>query len=111
MKLNFLIVLIVGFSLTQEVYEGYTVYTPGGMSSDNTTYLRDTDNTIINTWNHNNGPVSMPYFYPGVEPGFENTLLYYPARVNNPTMNTGGVGGKVFGLAQNAVQRRRIVRP
>ena len=37
----------------------------------------------------------MPYLHPGEEPGFENTLLYYPCRVSNPTMNAGGVGGKV----------------
>ena len=37
----------------------------------------------------------MPYLHPGEEPGFENSLLYYPCRVNNPSMSAGGVGGKV----------------
>ena len=37
----------------------------------------------------------MPYLIPGDEPGFENTLLYYPCQVNNPTMQNGGVGGQV----------------
>ena len=35
----------------------------------------------------------MPYLIPGDEPGWENTLLIYPYRVNNPTMESGGVGG------------------
>ena len=37
----------------------------------------------------------MPYLVPGDEPGFENTLLYYPCQVNSPTMENGGVGGQV----------------
>ena len=35
----------------------------------------------------------MPYLIAGNEPGWENTLLVYPYRVNNPTMEAGGVGG------------------
>lgn len=35
----------------------------------------------------------MPYLIAGDEPGWENTLLIYPYRVNNPTMQAGGVGG------------------
>ena len=37
----------------------------------------------------------MPYLIPGDEPGWENTLLIYPYRVNSPTMESGGVGGAV----------------
>ena len=37
----------------------------------------------------------MPYLIPGDGSGFENTLLIYPYRVDNPTMESGGVGGAV----------------
>ena len=53
------------------------------------------DGTTINSWSHARGPASMPYLVPGDEPGFENTLLYYPCTVSNPTMQNGGVGGEV----------------
>jgi len=94
------IILIFAISnlLSQDVYGGYTLFTPGGGGSGSsaTTYLKDVDNTNYNTWSHSNGPASMPYLYPGDESGFENTLLYYPCRSSNPTMESGGVGGKVI---------------
>ena len=81
--------------LSQDVYEGYVLYTPqggggpgGGGNSNQTSYLKDTNGSTFNSWNHSNGPASMPYLHPGDEPGFENTLLYYPCRVNNPTMES-----------------------
>jgi len=93
---NFISIFIfTSILFSQEPYEGYVLYTPGGMGSGGTTYLRDVDNSIYNSWSHSYGPASMPYLHPGDEPGFENTLLYYPCRVNNPTMDTGGVGGRV----------------
>ena len=91
---NFL--FITSLVLSQEIYPGYVLYTPGGMGSSATTYLKDVDFSNVQTWSHNNGPASMPYLHPGEEPGFENTLLYYPCRSTNPTMESGGVGGKVI---------------
>ena len=92
----FIFSTIISFCITQNVYEGYILFTPGGMgSSGATSYLKDIDGSNYNTWSHNNGPASMPYLYPGDEPGFENTLLYYPCQVNSPTMENGGVGGQV----------------
>ena len=80
--------------MAQEVFEGYTLFTPGGAGGGSaTTYLKDNDLNNIQTWSHSNGAASMPYLIAGVEPGWENTLLVYPYRVNNPTMDTGGVGG------------------
>ena len=83
--------------LSQEVFEGYTLFTPGGGGGGGsaTTYLKNNDLTNIQIWNHGNGPASMPYLIPGDDPGWENTLLIYPYRVNNPTMDSGGVGGAV----------------
>ena len=89
-------ILISSFIISDEPYGGYVLYTPGGMGNANsTTYLRDIDGTVYNSWSHSNGPASMPYLLAGDEPGFENTLLYYPCRSNNPTMESGGVGGRV----------------
>ena len=86
--------LVLNIIFSQDVFEGYTLFTPGGAgASSATTYLKDNNLDNIQTWSHSNGPASMPYLIPGDEPGLENTLLIYPYRVSNPTMDTGGVGG------------------
>ena len=88
--------VILGVSLSQDVFEGYTLFTPQiGMGGDATSYLMDNDYHIVQSWEHSNGPASMPYLISGDEEGFENTLLIYPYRVDNPTMESGGVGGGV----------------
>ena len=95
--LYFLLIFFTSLIFTQDVFEGYVLYTPGGSGSGSsaTTYLRDIDNSVFHSWSHNRGPASMAYLIPGDEPGFENTLLYYPCTVANPTMENGGVGGEV----------------
>ena len=91
------IIFTIGFSsiiFSQEVFEGYTLFTPGGGGGGGaTTYLKDNNLNNIQTWSHSRGAASMPYLMPGEEPGYENTLLLYPYRVSNPTMESGGVGG------------------
>ena len=82
------------FSLS-DIYEGYTLYTPSGQGNNITTYLRDSDWNIINTWSHDCGAASMPYLVRTDEPGLENSLLYYPCQNNNPIMTSGGVGGEI----------------
>ena len=83
-------ILLFQIVLSQEVYEGYVLYTPqgggGGGGGGSTSYLKDTNGSTYNSWSHSSGAASMPYLYQGDEPGFENTLLYYPCRSNNPTM-------------------------
>ena len=91
---KYILFIFITFSITQDVFEGYTLFTPGGGGSASTRLL-DTNNQTVHTWSHSTGPASMPYLIPGDEPGFENTLLYYPCTVNNPTMENGGVGGQV----------------
>ena len=93
-KINFIIAGFITTLLSQDVFEGYTLFTPGGGGSASTRLL-DTNNQTFHTWSHSTGPASMPYLIPGDEPGFENTLLYYPCTVHNPTMENGGVGGAV----------------
>jgi len=93
------IILFVSLSIvfSQEISEGYTLYTPGGQGGGGsaTTYLKDESWNTVNSWNHDCGPASMPYLVLGDEPGLENTLLYYPCKSSNPTMESGGVGGQV----------------
>ena len=88
-----LLIILSTFSLS-DIYDGYTLYTPGGGGSA-TTYLRDSDWNIINTWSHDCGAASMPYLVRTDEPGLENSLLYYPCQNNNPIMESGGVGGQI----------------
>lgn len=80
----------------QEVFEGYTLFTPQiGLGGNSSSKLIDNDLNIIQSWSHAYGPASMPYLIPGDEPGYENTMLIYPYRVSSPTMESGGVGGAV----------------
>ena len=96
MKKKAALLILSGFVsllLSQDSYEGYTLFTPGGSGGGATTYLKDNSLNNIQTWSHSNGAASMPYLISGDEPGWENTLLIYPYRVSNPTMENGGVGG------------------
>ena len=89
-------VMLLGLSfLAADVYEGYMLYSTGGGGASNTSYYKDWEGNTVNSWSHSNGPASMPYLFPSPEGGVENSLLYYPCRSSNPSMETGGVGGKV----------------
>jgi len=90
---NFILVVFNTMLFSQDIFEGYTLFTPSGSGGSSTTYLKDNNLNNIQTWSHSNGAASMPYLIPGDQPGWENTLLIYPYRVNNPTMESGGVGG------------------
>ena len=104
-----LLILLISLPLTQEVLDGYTIFTPqvgnpnGGAETKLVSNNLNNDGTcqndcedIIHTWEHDRGPASMPYLIQGEEPGLENTILVYPYRVQNPTMDSGGVGGGVL---------------
>ena len=91
---KYILFLLITIGISQDVFEGYALFTPGGGGSA-TSILMDTNNQTVNSWSHVTGPASMPYLIQGNEPGFENTLLYYPCQVPNPTMENGGVGGQV----------------
>ena len=91
-----ILLIILGVPFSQNVFQGYTLFTPQiGIGGGATSYLMDNDYNIIQSWEHSHGPASMPYLIPGDNSGWENTLLLYPYRVNNPTMESGGVGGAV----------------
>ena len=98
-KITSIFITILGiFSIlsAQEVFDGYTLFTPQiGLGGSATTTLIDNDLNVIQSWDHVHGAASMPYLIPGDEPGYENTFLIYPYRVSSPTMESGGVGGAV----------------
>ena len=93
----FLVSVFVVTLNAQEVFDGYTLYAPSGGAGGNsgTTYLKDASGNDIHTWSHDCGPASMPYLIPGEESGLENSLLYYPCKSSNPSMDTGGTGGQI----------------
>ena len=78
--------------LLGQAFEGMTIFSPaqggGGGGGTFHTYLIDNDLNEINVWNHPRGAASMPYL-------LEDSTLIYPYRVQNVTMNSGGVGGGI----------------
>ena len=76
-------------SLHADAYDGHTLFTPLDNSIEQTmTYLINNDEDIIQSWNHDQGPASMPYM-------LTNGSIIYPYRVPFPTMEAGGVGGGI----------------
>ena len=87
-----LIFTLVSSLFSQGAFQGYTIFSPtaggAGSQGNGNTYLINNQITIINAWNHNRGAASMPYLR-------ADSTIYYPFRVENPTMSNGGVGGGV----------------
>ncbi len=86
--------------LIADVYEGYTLFTPGlggaGGGGASTTYLMDHNSDVVHTWTHNRSPASIPYLFP-------DSTMIYPYRVQNPSMNAGGVGGGISKLTWDGI--------
>ena len=82
--------IILFLPLKAEVFEGYTLFTPY-LSSGTMTYLMDNHQNFVNSWSHSLGPASMSYLLP-------DSSIVYPFRVENPTMEAGGVGGGIHHL-------------
>ena len=84
-------ILILSILFTQEMSQGLILFTPfNTLDSTITTYLVDQDLNEINTWNHEYrvSPASMPYLN-------QDSTIWYPSKVPHPTMESGGVGGRV----------------
>ena len=86
--------------LLSQPFNGMTLFSPtqggGGGGGSFTTYLVDNDMNEINTWSHTRGVASMPYL-------LKDSTLVYPYRVQNPSMNTGGVGGGISFVRFSAI--------
>ena len=86
--MKILILIIFLSNIKTEAFEGYTLFTPYSQGQEAITYLVDNDYNIINTWNQQHMPASMPYLLP-------DSSIIYPYQVEEPTMIAGGVGGGV----------------
>lgn len=80
----------IGYS---QVYNGYTIFSPVGTGPGSNvggdTYLIDNQLNIINEWSYTRGAASMPYLLP-------DSTIFYPYRVQNPSMTAGGTGGGIL---------------
>ena len=65
-------------------------------NSTDITFLIDNNENIINSWTHDNAPVSHPYL-------LQDTSIIYPYKVSEPYLdgNVGGVGGGIKKLSKN----------
>ena len=105
MKYYVFSILLIASTIAQDIFDGYTLFTPqsgggGGGGNNVRTRLLDNDFNEVHDWSHSRGPASMAYLVSGETYGFdgygfENSILIYPYRVSNPTMESGGVGGGV----------------
>jgi hypothetical protein len=93
MKNSLLFYFIFSVASYGQPFDGMLLFSPavgggGGGGGNFFTYLVDNDLNVINTWSHPRGAASMPYLMP-------DSTLWFPYRVPNPTMGTGGVGGGI----------------
>ena len=80
MHIYAVLVVILAVSSSQDVFEGYTLFTPQiGIGGGATTYLMDNNYAIIQSWEHSNGAASMPYLIPG-EP-YSNLVKLKPVHI------------------------------
>ena len=99
MKNTILLSFFLFYSLlAQELSDGFILYTPFNISDSThmTTYLVDQDLNEINRWNHDYEaiPASMPYL-------MQDSTIWYPSKVSQPLMASGGVGGRIQKLDWN----------
>ena len=89
-----ILAVLIHLGMTQEVFPGYTLFNPTGPQDDDLfeTYLIDTDEQVINIWQHVNPPHLNPYLLP------DSTLLY-PNKIPNPIFGYLGGGGSIQRLA------------
>ena len=89
--------LILSFLFSQELSEGLVLFTPYNLEDSTiTTYLTDEHFNEIQTWSNGYrvSPASMPYLN-------QDSTIWYPSRVSHPTMESGGVGGRIQHLDWN----------
>ena len=99
MKKIILTYFFLSYSLfAQELSSGFILYTPFNTSNSSiiTTYLVDQNLNEINRWEHGYQatPASMPYL-------MQDSTIWYPSKVSQPLMTSGGVGGRIQRLDWN----------
>ena len=117
MKKNTTLFCFISSLLFGQAFDGMTIFSPaqGGGGTFNS-YLIDNELNEINVWTHPRGAASMPYL-------LEDSTLIYPYRVQNVSMNAGGVGGGIskyswdgellwsYEIANNTYQHHHDVEP
>ena len=84
-------ILLLSLLMSQEISEGFVLFTPFNTTDSTiTTYLVDENFNEINTWTHEYrvSPASRGYL-------MKDSTLWYPSKVQFPTMSSGGVGGRI----------------
>ena len=88
----FLHIIFVTF-LHAQVFDGFTLFSTYD-NTQNSSLLISNNQNVIHTWEHENGPASMPYLMP-------DSSIIYPYKVQNPSMVAGGVGGGIQRIKWN----------
>ncbi|MEE2907052.1 MAG: aryl-sulfate sulfotransferase [Planctomycetota bacterium] len=79
-------ILFSGSATTMaQVFDGYLMY---NVLNSSTTYMRDNDGNIVQTWTGADRPASTGYL-------MDNGVLMRPTKIDNPSMTGGAVGGRV----------------
>ena len=97
MRKVILIIIICSTLCPQEVSDGLILFTPFNLVGEQVaTYLVDQNFNEINSWTHDYRvhPASMAYL-------LQDSTIFYPSKVQNPTMESGGVGGAIQHLDWN----------
>ena len=82
----FLHIIFITF-LHAQIFDGFILFSTYN-NTQNSSLLISNNQNIIHTWEHENGPASMPYLMP-------DSSIIYPYKVQNPSMAAGGVGGGI----------------
>ena len=82
-KYLYLSYLVLVMSLDALVFDGFTLFSSYN-NTQNTSLLISNNLNVLHTWEHNNGPASMPYLMP-------DSSIIYPYKVQNPFMIAPGV--------------------
>ena len=89
-KITLIVTILSSVSLLQELSNGMILFTPfNSENQTSTTYLVDQDLNELNTWTHGDQrPASMSYL-------LQDSTILFPSQIENPTMESGGVGGLI----------------
>ena len=89
-KITLIVTILSSISFLQELSNGMILFTPfNSENQTSTTYLVDQDLNELNTWTHGDQrPASMSYL-------LQDSTILFPSQIENPTMESGGVGGMI----------------
>ena len=89
-KITLIVTILSSISFLQELSNGMILFTPfNSENQTSTTYLVDQDLNELNTWTHGDQrPASMSYL-------LQDSTILFPSQIENPTMESGGVGGLI----------------